>query len=615
VLIFAVALPGGVLCWITLSLIRAERERLAGDVKRSFITLFEREVERLERWWEGSAAQFGEEQLSNYRRLRRDAPFVRAFIVSRNGKIIFPTSRVPFAEHPTLAVGVDYEELYPLFEAELEGDVRRMEVLEGMVDANARSIVRFARARKDGSYRSALRPNDGSLEGVLDGVSACYYLKVHSLLKEGVTEAVGAPLLALAKRLVEATEKLTYSEVRFYYSFINRVIKETEGALGRLLLEEVGDCVERVGHLLKWRREIEAVVKGKDVGEDSVVFEKDGRRYHIFYERDGYLRECVWGRLSRSFSGPVCVALVDSDGKVLLGEEGSVRLVESELPVDGVSAVLYYREAGVVGVEAASKTGLLVVVSVLVLVVVVSGATILYTALLRRMRESERKSDFLTNISHELKTPLTAIRMNSETLVAGRYKSEREMRRMLDVITHQTERLQEMIDRLLRFSRMERGIISYSFREVRLSDFIDSVVYEFKLRHRDEDVRLHLSAPDAVVDVEMDADAMKEALLNILDNGVKYTPNEPKKLFLRVSVDEERLSFEVEDEGVGIPKWAEKKVFEQFFRVPSGERKTEGAGIGLAIAKRVVEAHRGKISLKSEEGKGTVFRIVLPLRR
>ncbi|MCX7704352.1 MAG: ATP-binding protein, partial [Planctomycetota bacterium] len=101
----------------------------------------------------------------------------------------------------------------------------------------------------------------------------------------------------------------------------------------------------------------------------------------------------------------------------------------------------------------------------------------------------------------------------------------------------------------------------------------------------------------------------------ILNNAVKYTLNRPKDVFFRVFTPPGKVVFEVEDRGIGIPRWAQKKVFERFFRLENGERKVGGAGIGLSIAKLVVEAHKGKIELQSEEGKGSIFRVVLPVRQ
>jgi signal transduction histidine kinase len=592
--------------------------RLAEDIKRSYGILLEEVLEDAQKWYEPIIKNFGEDDLGNWMALKKKAVFVKAFLVSINGKLVFPTAGIPKSKYPLLESGFDYGQLYPVYQAERENDIQRLKNAFGIVDEERREVVRFVLARKDAGLRNRLTPETERLEGLLESQAAALYLKCRMLYDAGEKETAAVEAANLLNHLIEKTEKLTYSELSFYAEFVRQIVQKERQVIGKMLVNEIECGLERLALMKQWTEWIKSVRDGIGLrdGEIAVVENERGeRREYLFYDKAQCLREHIWPALSSGFGGPVTIELYNEKGEVVYGEEGAVLVAVRELspPFEGFKAALYFSSAEMVKEETESRTRLVVIVSVLGLAAVVSGATVLYMALLRRMIETKRKSDFVSNISHELKTPLTTIRMYAETLAAGRYRDDKEKQRYLDIVTQQTEKLGAMIDRLLKFSRMERGIISYNFSNVRLNDFIDSVVYEFKLQNKDEDVRLHLTAPDTAVDVRMDMDAMKEAILNILNNAVKYTVQTPKDVFFNVSVSEENLIFEVKDKGIGIPKWAQKKVFDQFFRVEDRERKVQGAGLGLAIAKRAVEAHKGRIELQSEVGKGSIFRVVLPI--
>ncbi|GMU59982.1 MAG: hypothetical protein AMXMBFR34_17450 [Myxococcaceae bacterium] len=233
--------------------------------------------------------------------------------------------------------------------------------------------------------------------------------------------------------------------------------------------------------------------------------------------------------------------------------------------------------------------------------------------LYREARLSRLKTDFVSLVSHELRTPLTSIRMFIEMLALGRVKGD-EMQTVLDLLSRETARLSEMIESVLDWARIESGRKEYKKELTEPHGLVDAAVAAFRAQHMDAAMDFQVEVADRLPRLFVDRAALGGALLNLLQNAFKYTQKDDKKIALRVRQDDGHVVFEVQDNGIGIPRGEQRKIFERFYRVDNLlSRDTEGSGLGLAIAQRIALAHGGRISVESAPHRGSTFRIHLPV--
>ncbi|MBL8921082.1 MAG: two-component sensor histidine kinase [Myxococcaceae bacterium] len=232
--------------------------------------------------------------------------------------------------------------------------------------------------------------------------------------------------------------------------------------------------------------------------------------------------------------------------------------------------------------------------------------------LYREARLSRLKTDFVSLVSHELRTPLTSIRMFIEMLATNRVQDPKEMETVLGLLMKETTRLSTMIETVLDFSRIESGKKVYDKHPVPVAEVVADAVAAFKAQRVGAALQLLVKVQEGLPTLLLDRHALAGAVLNLLQNAFKYTGDD-KRLELRALIDGADVVIEVEDNGVGIPRRELKRVFDRFYRVDSLlTRSTEGSGLGLSIAQRIVEAHGGRISVDSVVGRGSTFRVHLP---
>ena len=251
--------------------------------------------------------------------------------------------------------------------------------------------------------------------------------------------------------------------------------------------------------------------------------------------------------------------------------------------------------------------------TVLVLVVLLGGIVLTIRATDREARLAQAKSNFVANVSHELKTPLSLLSLFSEILELGRVKTEEKKLEYYRIIRHESRRLNKTIDNILDFSKIEAGRKTYNFAEGDMEDVIENVLssYRYQIINSGFDVQTHLQ-PN-LPPVLIDRDAMAQAVSNLLDNAIKYS-GEVKQLSITIDTVRSDLSVEITDHGIGIPRAEQAKIFEKFYRVGNGlVHDVKGSGLGLSLVKHIIEAHKGTISVESEVGKGSRFTILLPL--
>ncbi len=234
----------------------------------------------------------------------------------------------------------------------------------------------------------------------------------------------------------------------------------------------------------------------------------------------------------------------------------------------------------------------------------------------RRLEElGQLKTFFVSSVSHELRMPLTSIRMFAETLRRHQTIGKKKQREYLEIIEGESERLARLIENVLDFSKIERGVKEYNFADTETGDVVQKAVKAMRYQFENAHAKLRVSTSRRLPRLHADADAIEEAIINLLSNALKYSTT-TKDVSLKVRSDGSHLLLEVKDKGVGIPESEHGKIFEAFYRVRDGQlAQVGGAGLGLALVKHIVEAHSGTISFTSTVGKGTTFVISLPVKK
>jgi two-component system, OmpR family, phosphate regulon sensor histidine kinase PhoR len=242
-----------------------------------------------------------------------------------------------------------------------------------------------------------------------------------------------------------------------------------------------------------------------------------------------------------------------------------------------------------------------------------SGAVVVLHDVTELRRLERVRQDFVANVSHEFKTPLTAIQGFAETLLAGALDDPRNNRRFLEIIREHAARLARLTDDLMKLARIEAGKLELQFFPVNLADLAEGCEETTLLKASRKNITLEMDVPATLPLVRGDANLLHEVLQNLLDNAVQYTqPN--GKIFVSAAIRERDAVVTVTDTGIGIPLADQERIFERFYRVDAARsREAGGTGLGLSIARHIVEAHGGRIRVESEVGVGSKFSFSVPL--
>ncbi len=238
---------------------------------------------------------------------------------------------------------------------------------------------------------------------------------------------------------------------------------------------------------------------------------------------------------------------------------------------------------------------------------------LLFRDVRREVHTAEMRSQFVSGVSHELKTPLTAIRVFAESMRLDEDMERQTQQEYLDTILRESERLNRLVGNILDFGRIEHGSRDYQLRPVSLADAVDAVAQTMKYRLQQSGFHLEVVLDGNLPQILADRDAIEQAILNLTDNAVKYS-GEAREIGLRLYREGNRAVIQVIDHGIGIPHEEQERIFERFYRVPSPEnQRVAGAGIGLALVKHIVKAHGGTVEVESKPSQGSIFTLRLPL--
>jgi two-component system phosphate regulon sensor histidine kinase PhoR len=260
------------------------------------------------------------------------------------------------------------------------------------------------------------------------------------------------------------------------------------------------------------------------------------------------------------------------------------------------------------------RNNLLIVL--IVNIVFILGAFIIYKNIRQQLRLAKWKSDFVSSVSHELRTPLALIRMYTETLYMGRVKTREKTQAYYQVIMQETNRLTNLVNRVLNFSKMEENQKKYHLQPVFLQDIVKDILAYFTRQLDEQGFGHAINIDEKLPEIMGDPEAISDCLINLLDNSVKYSAKE-KHVTVNLAREGTFAALEVSDKGIGIADKDQEHVYDKFFRVAEGDLayKTRGSGLGLTIVKHVMEGHGGKIKLESKLGKGTSVTLLYPLKK
>ncbi len=228
------------------------------------------------------------------------------------------------------------------------------------------------------------------------------------------------------------------------------------------------------------------------------------------------------------------------------------------------------------------------------------------------MALTQLRNDLVANVTHELKTPLSSMRLLVDTLLNSQPLNEQTAREYLQLIAQENLRLSRLIDNFLTFSRMERNKYAFGFKEVPAADIVEGAVAAVRERFNVPGCHFQTEANGDLPPVLADADAMVTAVVNLLDNAYKYSGDE-KQITLRAAALNGSVLFSVQDNGIGLSPRDTRRIFKRFFQVDQRlSRSRGGCGLGLSIVKFIVTAHHGNVRVESQPGRGSTFTISLP---
>jgi len=222
------------------------------------------------------------------------------------------------------------------------------------------------------------------------------------------------------------------------------------------------------------------------------------------------------------------------------------------------------------------------------------------------------KTEFISTVSHELRTPMSSIQGLAEILQSGKVRDKEKREQFLNLMASESSRLSRFLHNVLDFGRIEQRLKTYQFQRTDIVALTREVVAVFEQSLDSQGFTLELHLPETPLYLQVDGDAVKQALINLIDNAIKYSA-EKKALEISFQNRERELEIQVRDEGIGIPMEEQNKIFDKFYRAAQAEKLSpKGAGLGLKIITHIMAAHHGQIRVKSEFGKGSTFILIFP---
>ena len=226
------------------------------------------------------------------------------------------------------------------------------------------------------------------------------------------------------------------------------------------------------------------------------------------------------------------------------------------------------------------------------------------------------KSDFVSNVSHELRTPLTSIKGYSKLLMGGNLgEMPDSQKQCMKIIIEEADRLTRLINDVLDLAKLEGGKVQFKKELMDMEDVASDVIRTLSTLSDDKDIQFHLQPVGALPKISASKDLIKQVFFNLIGNAIKFTPNKGH-IYIIIEKDNNFVRATIKDTGIGVPEEQLSKIFDKFYQVDTSmTRQHGGTGLGLPIAKHIVDAHKGRIYAESEVGKGSSFIFELPVKK
>lgn len=411
-----------------------------------------------------------------------------------------------------------------------------------------------------------------------------------------------AALSAVEARLRDRTERILTFAQRAGAVLRARRARSSAGSSGHARLSlDIGDY----GYHVLLSRPVDDGVGPASWG---LLLDPDALLAHITRALDHYLTpESVEWSISTSTGATIQASAADLS---------QVPTVSTGFP-DGVPPLtvgLYPPATGFMSTFLTSRRGVFFYAFLLLAGILGFGLVLTVNTVTHQLELARMQSDFVSTVSHEFRTPLTAIRQIGEMLQSDQVPSDTKRRRYYDLLVEQSERLSLLVNRVLDFARMDSGQHTFDRKAVELGPFLHDVVSRVEQRVDHEGFALRREIADDLPCLPVDVDALGQAVTNLIDNGIKYS-GDSRELVVRGYVENGDAVIAVQDFGIGIEPKERPRVFERFYR--SGDpltRAVKGTGLGLTLVKRIVEGHGGRVHAESEPGRGSTFSISIPIQ-
>lgn len=365
-------------------------------------------------------------------------------------------------------------------------------------------------------------------------------------------------------------------------------------------------------------RKIESVQTNLSDNSILLIFlldneDKQPRICGMFVDPINFIRRTLGPKLQEVSQGKFIISVMrdENNQRVYITESTTAREISLKkqlwlLPSFSLSIVL---KGTTIQSLVKSRYYVSLILIIILNLVLIAGVWFVFRNIRREIQLAQIKSDFVSNVSHELRTPLALISMFSETLEMGRVRSEDRKKEYYGIISQEASRLSRIVNKILSFSQIEAGKRKYNFDIVDINELIQKIYNTYNFHMQNNGFVFTFEPDESLPLLRADSEAISEAVINLIDNAAKYSKDK-KVINIKTAQSNDSVFIEVKDEGIGISAENQKRIFEKFYRVTSGDvHNTKGTGLGLTLVKHIMEAHKGSISLFSTPGKGSTFRL------
>jgi len=301
-----------------------------------------------------------------------------------------------------------------------------------------------------------------------------------------------------------------------------------------------------------------------------------------------------------------------TSGEEELSKEESMALTFREFPLPW-KLLVTHPEIKAIDRSARREIFLYGVLLVVIAALMLFGAVMIARDISREAETNRLKTEFVNNISHELKTPLTLIRLYGETLQRKENLTDKEKKNCYEIITKESERLSHLINNVLDFSRIEMGRKEFDFKNGYLQDVIRGTLESYRYHLEKKGFVIHDDISRDLPEMNFDAEAIASAMINLLSNAIKFSPDK-KEVTVKLFRDNGNAVLQVADKGIGISQKEIPKIFQRFYQSDNKiGSETRGSGLGLTLVKHIIEAHGGTVEVESELGKGSMLTVRIPV--